>query len=119
MNGTISVPVQTVVLVVPVIIDDFHFVLSFEYYDIVSDMQGSIRSFCVLNICHYFTNSSRFISSGFSGSLLWRLLLLLLWLRWGSGSLGECDDVALLNVDAVAVVLVEEWDILNGGRLCY
>ena len=96
MNGTISVPVQTVVLVVPVIIDDFHFVFSFEYDDIVGDMKGSIRSFGVLNVCHYFTYSSRFVGSGFSGSLLWRLLLLLLWLRWDSGSLGVCDAIALL-----------------------
>ena len=96
MNGTISVPVQTVVLVVPVIIDDFHFVLSFEYYDIVGDMQGSIGSFGVLDVCHYFNYSSGFVSSCFSGSLLWRLLLLLLWLRWDSGSLGVCDAVPLL-----------------------
>ena len=96
MNGKIFVPVQTVVLMVPVIIDDFHFVFSFEYYDIVGDMQGSIRGFCVLDVCHYFTYSSRLVSSGFSGSLLWRLLLLLLWLRWDSGSLGICDAVPLM-----------------------
>ena len=55
MECSVLISVEAVILVVPVIIDQFCFILSFEDDKVVCNMKGAIWHFSIFIVCHYFT----------------------------------------------------------------